>query len=431
MLQHIGLMKTHTSLALPAQAPSPTSVSSPARTARPKRAGEAAATSIATSMASPAARSSKRSQSSQKRADKLSSRDRASVFNDRVHRRQNEELFRMLPASVAFSYIASLATLGVLYLTNDAVRGVYWFAYATGVLMLRSGLIWAFSRRDEIHLPPATWSRLVIGANFLAGVQWGLLGTWLFEAEPAFRAMFVAVVLVGYIAGAAVTFSPVRFAHTALAVPAILPPIIYVFFMRADGNVLVGVMSLFMLAAVMYLCEFQHRSFRERITLEIENDALVRRISEHNTTLGQDIDNLKHQSEVVKRAQLDARRRIALLNGHVQETLVPVFECDRESRVLEWNRAAESAYGYRIGWFGERTLADVIAPLDNTLTWSGAIVQACEARQPAQIDVIVLCADGQRRTQRLYLTPIVIEGFTTARIAVIAMDLDDKPAAAA
>jgi PAS domain-containing protein len=344
------------------------------------------------------------------------------AFADRVLRRQNEELFRMLPSSVGFSYVATLATLGMLYFTNDMVRGLYWFAFATGIFCLRCLAIWAFARRDELQIPQRTWSRMVIGANFLAGLQWGLLGTWLYAAEPASRAMFTAVVLVGYIGGAAITFSPVRFAHAALAIPAILPPIIYVFFMRADGNLLVGGMSLFMLCAILYLAHVQYGSIKRRITLEIENDALVRRISEHNTTLGQDVDRLRHQTEVAKRGQLDSRRQLSVLARHVEQTLLPVIECDDKTRVLSWNAAAQSAFGYRANSFGDRPLSEIVVPMDAKLTWDAVVQRVCEGRQPAHVDVMVTCADSRRRVERFYVTPIVIDGFATTRVAIIAVE---------
>ncbi len=329
----------------------------------------------------------------------------------------------MFPASVAFSYVATIVVFGVLYLTGDISRGIYWFAYATGVLVLRVAIIWAFVRRDEMAISPQLWARFVIFANFLAGVQWGLLGTWLYEISPTYRGLFTVIVIVSYVSGAAISFSPIRFAHAALAWPAVLPPAIYIFFLREDGNFIAGTMCILMMLAILYLGRIQHRIIKTRLTLEIENEALVRRMGEHNTTLGQDIDKLKHQSEVVKRAQVEARRRATVLSKHVDNTLLPVIECDRNLRVVEWNAAASNEFGYRAQWFGDRTLRQIITPGEAGTRLDDIVARVCDGGQPARADVLIHCANNHSRAMRLYITPIELDGKRASRVAMIATEI--------
>ena len=101
----------------------------------------------------------------------------------RLRALQVEELYRFAPTAAGFSYFGALLTLGVLIEIGDIGRGAVWFLWATAVTFFRFVTIVAYRRRSPAPTRDA-WARLVIAANFLAGVQWGILGTLLFPADP-------------------------------------------------------------------------------------------------------------------------------------------------------------------------------------------------------------------------------------------------------
>ena len=139
----------------------------------------------------------------------------------RVLAMQVEEIYRQAPTATAFSYLGSLLVLGVMVQTGDTGRGSAWFLWATIVAAMRVFMIVAYQRRAP-GSDAAPWARLMIACNFLAGLQWGALGTLLWVEEPVFRQLFTLMVITCFVGGSLPAYSPVRGAHEALSIPAII-----------------------------------------------------------------------------------------------------------------------------------------------------------------------------------------------------------------
>ncbi|NJR71679.1 MAG: hypothetical protein HC782_00335 [Gammaproteobacteria bacterium] len=185
--------------------------------------------------------------------------------------RQVAELYRAMPSALLLSIAGILLTMLMLYQANDINRGVLWFLFAAGVVLYRVLVYWQyihntshhlnmiFEASDNSHLSAESkpisvdlWITLAIIGNFLAGTLFGLLGTWLYVPDPIYRALFSFIVIMGYVGGSVVPYAPVRFAHAAFAIPACVPTIIYLFFMRDDGNFVAGAIAIFMLVLFLY-----------------------------------------------------------------------------------------------------------------------------------------------------------------------------------
>ncbi len=344
--------------------------------------------------------------------------------NDRkdLARRQTAELYRLMPASTAFSYVGAILAFLMLVSTGDANRGVYWFAFASTVMLFRALVICEYRNHTNGRgNNPEVWKWLAIVMNLLAGIQWGLLGTLLFAAEPIHRALFTAIMIVGYVGGAVISYAPVRFAHTALAVPAVLPSALYLFLLGDEVNVIGGVASLFMLTAVIVVSEVQYRIVRSRLLLEIESDARLRAAHAENTTLGDNLRRLEHRAEVIKRSQIEARRRADTLSHHMQHTLLPVIECDGAGRIVEWNSAATAAFGYQFADLTNSSLDQLLATPADGRGWKDLFASSLEGKVAAAVDVLVTAKDGKEISAKFFITPIDIDGTKSRRAAIIAI----------
>jgi PAS domain S-box-containing protein len=333
--------------------------------------------------------------------------------------RQVDELFRFAASAVAFSYIGSVITLLVFYDTGDFGRGLYWFAYSTLVMLFRGGVVWRHISHSESH-SPRFWSRLMIAGNFLAGIQWGLLGTVLYPSEPGYRELYSVMVIIAYVAGSIVAFSSVRWAHEALSIPAALPAAIYIpFFAAAKMHIWAGVMSLFFVCTVLYFSRKQHLLERSRLQTEMENEQLLDQISEANGQLGMRNEELRFRAEVVSRAQLEARRRANMLSTHVERTLLPVIECDREFAIVDWNEAARLTFGYSLVDVRGLNLGELLFLPERQGNIKPFVAKLFRDNQPTTVDQFAVTRTGQRIPARFYVTPVVGEDGTPLRIAVI------------
>jgi PAS domain S-box-containing protein len=337
-----------------------------------------------------------------------------------LYARQVAELFKFAPSAVAFSFFGSLITLGVFFDTNDFGRGLYWFAFATAVMLFRGGVCLQYAQLRGRVNDPQLWARLIIIGNFLAGVQWGLLGTVLYPSEPGYRELYSVMVIISYVAGSIVAFTPVRWAHEALALPAALPAAIYIpFFHHHEVHLWSGVMALFFVFTVLFFAARQQRAVATRLKYGLENEALLARLNDTNSQLGVKNQELKYRAEVISRSQLEARRRANILASHVERTLLPVIECDRDFRVVEWNHAAQVTLGYRFEEVRNRNLGEIVFPLERQGNIKPFVDKLLRDNQPTTVDSLATTATRQRLPVRLYVTPILTEEGTPLRIAVI------------
>jgi PAS domain S-box-containing protein len=338
---------------------------------------------------------------------------------DEIHARQVAEVFRFAPSAIAFSYFGSVITLIVFHDTGDFGRGLYWFSFATAVMLFRGALLWQYAQLRGRVREPGRWAQLLIVGNFLAGIQWGLLGTVLYPAEPGYRELFTVMVIISYVAGSIVAFTPIRWAHEALALPAALPAAIYIPFFHHEPHLFSGIMAIFFVFTVLFFAQKQHRAATQRLTYELENEALLARLNNTNSELGMKNRELKYRTEIVSRAQLEARRRANILASHVERTLLPVIECDRNFCVIEWNEAARITLGYSADEARGCNLGILLFPDDRHAGIKPFVEKLFRNNLPTTVDTALVTKTGQPIPVRLFVTPIVNDDETPLRIAVI------------
>ncbi len=340
----------------------------------------------------------------------------------RLLARQVEELYDAAPAAVMFSFVGAVITLALLAQTGDIGRGLYWFAFSILILFMRGGTVWFYFRQPQPVKDGEIWAKLIVAGNFLAGVQWGLLGTVLFSSDNIYRELFTIMVIVGFVGGSVTPFAPVKWAHPALSVPAALPSVIYIFFVQDGIQWLPGIMALFFTFTVIFFGLRHHRTVTARLIVELRYKALLASLGNSNSQLGQENDALKYRTEMVKRAQLQASSSAAILSSHVERTLLPVIECDANFAVVSWNAAASHVLGYGADEARGRNLGELLFPPERQANIRAFIDKLFRDDRPTTIEMFAITRTGQRIPARFYVTPIVAEDRTPLRIAVIITD---------
>ncbi len=210
---------------------------------------------------------------------------------------QVEELYSHAPAAAAFSYFGALITLGVLIQVGDIARGTVWFVWATAVTFLRAICIIGYRRRAPDSDPDA-WGKLAVAGNFLAGVQWGLLGTLLFPQTAGYMQVFTFMVIICFVAGSITAYAPYPGAHEALSIPAALPTAVYVFFVQSGVHWYAGIMALFFCFTIVFFARRLNRHLEQGFRLQLERDDLLSLTAVLNDKLGRENKELAFQLAV-------------------------------------------------------------------------------------------------------------------------------------
>lgn len=315
----------------------------------------------------------------------------------RVRTLEVEELYRFTGQAAGFSYFGALLVLGVLLQIGDTVRGLIWFAWATAITVLRFGIVYAYRRR-EARSDPEPWARLVIAANFLAGLQWGLLGTFLFPQGPAWAQMFVVMTIICFVSGSVTAYAAVRGAHEALSIPAALPTAVYVFFIRDGVQLLAGAAALFFCFAILYYARRQNRHIVDSYRMQVERDELLDLTAVLNEKLQRENRELAHRAAMRGMSVHTARERAGRLEALFQNSTLPQVECDASGRVVAANLAAERLFGMREG--------DIIGrPLASFATGAAAETLA-DPREPKSVPLQVRDGSGHAHTYTANVTPL-------------------------
>ncbi len=342
-----------------------------------------------------------------------------------LYRRQVQEAYSSLQLSASISLFAAVLTLLVLSNTGDLKSGLVWFTYATIIFIFRFTLARRFQamlRVDKKASGEKVWEILLVLGNILVGLQWGVLGTFLFNSIDMHRQLFIVLVIVSYVGSAMVPFTSLKWAHPALAIPAAVPPTVYIFFMLGGTAWLSGTMALFFIGCMLYMGYPMHKRVLERLRYELENQALLERLSAYNSELGNQNDELKTQSDAVIRSGQEARRQADALASHVQQTLLPVITCTPEFRIIEWNDAAEALLGYRASEVVGDSMGELLFPAERRTNIATYLQKLFRDKQPSMIEFPAVARDGQHVPVRYYVTPIFGDHGEALRISVIIIE---------
>ena len=262
----------------------------------------------------------------------------------RLRALQVEELYRFAPTATGFSYVGALVTLGILITQGDIGRGAVWFLWATAVTCFRCVCIVSYRRRNPDSDSEA-WGRLMTAANFLAGVQWGILGTLLFPSTPGYLQLFTLMVIICFVAGSVTAYASVKGAHEAMSIPATIPTTVYLFFIHDGPHFYAGVLGLFFCFAIVFYARKLHAYLEQGFRLQLERDDLLTLTSMLNQKLERENRDLAHRVAVRGATVETARGRADRLEALFDRSPLPQIECDSTGVVVTCNCAAERVFG--------------------------------------------------------------------------------------
>ncbi len=317
----------------------------------------------------------------------------------RLRALQVEEIFQFAPTAAGFSYFGALLTLGVLIEAGDTGRGALWFLWATAVTFIRFITIVGYHRREP-DSDPETWARLVIAANLLAGVQWGLLGTLLFPDASGYRQLFTIMVITCFVGGSVTAYAAVRGAHEALSIPATIPTAINLFFVQDGVHALEGVTALFFCFAIVFYARKMNSHATESFRLQMERDELLTLTGLLNEKLQRENRELAHRAAVRGMSVESARERAGRLETLFENSPLPQIECDAHGDVVTCNLAAERHFGLRHEAMVGKAFTSLLAgPYAAGKAFAGA-------HGPINVEVEVRTRDGGSTPCTASFTPL-------------------------
>lgn len=281
----------------------------------------------------------------------------------RLHALQVEELFRFAGNSAAFSFLGALLTLGVLLEVGTSRAGAaLWFLAATAIAVARALTIFFYRRRDATA-DPRRFADAFIVSNFASGLLFGSLGTVLFPSGPVYAQLFVFMVIICFVAGSVTAYSPVRFAHDALSIPATIPTALYLFFARDGVHWFAGLAALFFCLAIVHYARQLHLHLERGFLARIERDDLLALQQALREKAQLENDDLAHRVAMRGVRAAQASIRAERLEALFERSPLPQLECDAAGTIVVANPAAERLFGMPAGSMAGQPIAVFVSQI--------------------------------------------------------------------
>jgi PAS domain S-box-containing protein len=271
----------------------------------------------------------------------------------RLRALQVEEAFRLAPIAAISAFLASVLVLPVLFDIGEGRRAVVWFVGGTLVALARGITILLYRRRED-DAQAERWGQSLVATNVLSGIQWGLLGTFLFPSGPPYAQLFVVMVVACLAAVSMTTHAVLPAAHEAITLAAVLPMVVYLFFVRDGVHVAAGSAGLLLCAAMVFHARRLQRRLERELETRIERDDLLAISGVLHEKSDAEKRVLAHRAAVRGASAAQARESAERLESLFLASPLPHLQVDGHGLVLRANEAAERLFGVgRDGLEGE------------------------------------------------------------------------------
>ncbi|NOR42646.1 MAG: response regulator [Gammaproteobacteria bacterium] len=325
------------------------------------------------------------------------------IFSEKQLKKQIQlEEIKLLYGGSRFSYTAAIViALIIYYVLKTHVTSEYnlsiWLGIILSVMLIRSIDTYLFTKSDLKEQQNIKWRiRFFVGTG-IAGICWGLL-PWLGYSSDVEYFAFIIVCLVGVIAGSLSTLSYRWETMVLFLLPASL---LLIFRLIVEDQTFSKATSFVLAVFIFFSLSAGKRIFNN---------------TQQNIRLRLEADNREHAIELMHQKQ-------AL---HLQNTPLAIIEFDIDLCVTEWNKSAESIFGYQRDEALNENILRLILPRDSSLEaeklWQRLL------NYEAVIGAVIenKTKNGEPIFCEWFITPLTDDKNNIAGIAAMALDITDK-----
>jgi PAS domain S-box-containing protein len=248
--------------------------------------------------------------------------DRSQVQADQI-----SQLYDNAPLGMVATAVNGAVLTFVLWKVVAHQSLIIWLACVLLLTVLRAVLVYLYRRH-----PPSPAEARSRGTQFvigmaISGIIWAAAGIFLFPVASLAHQVFLAFVLGGMVAGAAGTFSIVRWAFLSFSIPVLIPLIVRFFSFGDEIHITMGGMLLFFAVLIHATALRVHSMSTLSLKLRHENRSLVAYLASAKEQAEKLNEELRSEIGERKKAEEELQRH----QGHL-EVLV-------KERTAEWERA--------------------------------------------------------------------------------------------
>ncbi|MEA1927155.1 MAG: hypothetical protein U9N73_03045, partial [Candidatus Auribacterota bacterium] len=212
-----------------------------------------------------------------------------------------------VPASSIATLVCSSALIFVLWKVISPAVLIPWLGCLFLVTFLRYLLALRYTRASKESRESARWGGRLIASIAAVGLAWGSAGIFLFAEGSLVHQFFLIFVLGGMIAGAVGSYSVIRWAFPAFALPASLPIIIHSIIQGGKIEITMGALELLFVIIMLVVSRRMHAAIVKSLRLQFENIGLISDLTAAKETAEKTSEELR--TEIAERERTEERLR--------------------------------------------------------------------------------------------------------------------------
>jgi len=261
-------------------------------------------------------------------------------------------LIRHSPVGILLSLLVALLNATLIREVADHDKLLLWVGSIIVVTVIRLTIVAAYRYSGPTGAEAGRWVwRLCLG-NLLSGIVWGSSILLLDPNWPVPQQVAMVLALAGITAGAISAYAVIYTAFLSIHLPTLIPAIVW-FAMQADPvyQLLSVILAIYMLG-LLAIGHTHYRSIQLALQLAMDNEQLVRQLTEANSNLKSEVCQKQHAMDELGQEKERAQVTLHSIGDGVITT-------DRANRVLSMNAVAEQLTGWTTDEARGRPVAQV------------------------------------------------------------------------
>lgn len=331
---------------------------------------------------------------------------------------QVELVYTQAPVALGAALVVAALLSLALWNVADHTWLLFWFDLQLLQTAVRSSIVNSYRHADKAARANPRWASWYLTGALFSGIIWGCLGLLIDFSWPAEYPILVFMGLAGILAGAISSYAAMMSVYIAFMMPVIIIPAHALLSQTYNSSNEMGILLVVFAGALLFIARNYNASVTRTLHLRCENNELLARLTETNSSLEAQIrERQQAEMELVRERDLFTTGPVTVFRWRIGGDWP-----------IEYASRTVSQFGYdAVDLMRQQTpYASLVHPNDIERVRHAEFNTGNNRYADHGIDYRILTADGQVRWVYDYSIPVRDEDGCITHYAGYLLDITDR-----